>query len=152
VRDAALALCGAKAFCDPQRVAELDAATDPGLRFALDIALRALLWAPPAGTSPSEVARRLGSAELRAKFSQGELRSHPTELIARHAAELVRRHNGPASAVEGWFALSMELCEQPAAGHTLRQFRAFTHRLATEPEFVQDGAPGSVFNPTFEYR
>ncbi|HLL06655.1 MAG TPA: hypothetical protein VK539_39145 [Myxococcaceae bacterium] len=151
-RDAALALCGARALCDPQRVATFDAATDPGLRFALDIALRALLWAPPAGTSPAEVARRLGSAELRAKFSRGELRSHPTELIARHAAELLRRYNGPADAIEGWFALSMELCEQPAAGHTQRQFRAFTHRLAAEPGFVSDGAPGSVLNPTFEYR
>lgn len=152
VRDAALALCGARAFCDPQRVATFDAATDPGLRFALDIALRALLWAPPAGTSPAEVAQRLGSAELRAKFSRGELRSHPTELIARHAAELLRRHNGPTAAIAGWFALSMELCEQPAAGHTQRQFRAFTHRLAAEPGFVSDGAPGSALNPTFEYR
>ncbi|HYV43833.1 MAG TPA: hypothetical protein VFA20_03185 [Myxococcaceae bacterium] len=150
----ALSLCGAMALCDPLRVAALQVTKDPGLRFALDIALRALLWAPPAEWPPVKVAEQLCSQALREQLSRGELRSHPTELIARHAAELVRRHHGPAEEVSVWFALSIELSDHPGAGHTQRQLAAFTRRLDASPTFVRDDedAPGSMFNPTFEYR
>ncbi|MCE7894058.1 MAG: hypothetical protein DYH12_30895, partial [Sorangiineae bacterium PRO1] len=73
-------------------------------------------------------------------------RTHPSELLARHAAEL---SEGAARAA--WLALSLELTDAAPEGSTLRRFSAFTRGL-------QGGAPvaeavaGSELAPTFEYR
>ncbi|HEY8210251.1 MAG TPA: hypothetical protein VIG99_22355 [Myxococcaceae bacterium] len=150
--EAALSLCGALVFFNPHEVAVFRAAGDPGGRLALDIAVRALLWAPPEGSSPAEVVQRLRTSDLRQQLSVGEPRSLPTGLLARHVAELLRRYNHPTEAVSGWFALSVELCGSVAAGDAQRSFAAFTERLAKDPGFRGDGAPGSVLNPTFEHR
>ncbi len=128
--------------------------SDLGQRFLLDIILRAVLWAPDLLDLPSQAwanaLRAQGESSLLSLLSTGTRRSHPTELIARHAGELARRF-GDEDTAQRWFALSSTLCEESADG-TLRRFLVFTLGLATSPASVPVGPSGSVGNPTFEYR
>jgi len=142
-------------------LAEIGALHDPGqaiaairadgsVRFRLDVLLRGLLWARP--VPGAEVAAKwlkelnLGRrGTLFALLSSGEYVSHPTELIARHAGELAH-----GEARNDWFDLSLRHSEHATEG-TIRAMGRFTAHLrdgASEPV----GPPGSVGNPTFEYR
>lgn len=141
-------VCGARFDRPREVVTRLDAA--PGERFALDRLLRALLWARSAVRAPLARAWREHLAEGRDSVLFKALalrhRTHPSELLARHAAEL---SEGAARAA--WLALSLELTDAAPEGSTLRRFSAFTRGL-------QGGAPvaeavaGSELAPTFEYR
>jgi hypothetical protein len=74
------------------------------------------------------------------------MRSHPSELIARHLGELA----SPPDARKSWFELSLELSENAPAGGTIHRFGAFTRRLLSNEGPL--GPVGCVTNPTFEYR
>lgn len=128
--------------------------TDAAARFAVDLILRALLWVKPlelARTDDWERALRdTSERSLLAVLSSGELRSHPTELIARHAGELLLRSRG-SEAAEPWFALSRAICLDAPGDSELRRCALFTERLQKEPS-LQAGPLGSVMNPSFEYR
>ncbi|RKI74846.1 hypothetical protein D7X55_01315 [Corallococcus sp. AB049A] len=126
---------------------------EPGMRFTLDLILRALLWAPgcvPRGDWPGVLEER-GPKSLFGVLASGTLRSHPSELIARHAGELLARHDRPSAARE-WFGLSCELCQGASEGSALRRLGVFTERLATSSCAVPEGPLGSLLNPSFEYR
>jgi hypothetical protein len=127
--------------------------TNPGDRFALDLLLRTLLWAPDA---ISDTARASWLAEI-GKAPGGQLypllemqRSHPTDLIARHAGELLARSPSTTAAARLWFELSLAVSERAPEG-TLRRFSACTRALASGAVTLS-GVPGSILNPTFEYR
>jgi hypothetical protein len=147
---AALALCGADAFArGPANAPDLNA--NPGARFAFDIALRALLWAPKPPFPADRFLSWLSDAEFTASWTRGALRSHPSELMARHGAELTRaRKMNKASQL--LFDLSLDLCSAAAPDSTLARFIPFTQRLRDDPTFQGEGPLGSVLNPSFEYR
>lgn len=149
---AALSLSGLARTPGPKSVVTL-LETGPGGRFAFDALLRALLWAPDAFDADL---KRAWETDV-AKAPEGRTfsllvtqLSHPTELVARHAAELVRSSGGPDRAANAWFELSLRATpEQDAA--TAERTHAFTRALfSREPLPV---APrGSVMNPAFEDR
>jgi hypothetical protein len=147
-----LARAGVEELRKPKEAARL-IAHDAGMRFTLDLVLRALLWAPAVVSAEgwSEPLRDRGPKSLFRTLSSGELRSHPTELIARHAGELLARHGAQAEAQE-WFSLSLELCEATPVGSVLRRFMPFTRRLANGSAAPAQGRLGSILNPSFEYR
>lgn len=126
----------------------------PAVRFALDVLLRAALWAPEVVPEQArhhlvDVFRRGARSDLHEVLSSGDCRSHPTELLARHAGELIR----PIASEEAraWFDLSIALSDEAPAGSTLRAFAPFTRALA-EGRAPIDAPPNTPMNPTFEYR
>lgn len=137
----ALALCGPTLLPDD---AEDRIRETPAARFLLDLLLRTALWTQYAREDWLRALEATGKRSLHARLSAGELRSHPTELIARHAAELV----GGESA-RRWFALSRAICDEAPSG-TMRRFALFTAHISAgrRPE----GALGAILNPTFEFR
>ena len=147
--EAAWAIAGIAALYDP-RAAVAAIQAEKSARFRLDVLFRGLLWAPK--VVGAEVAERW-TRELRtgsrgvlfALLSSGDYVSHPTELIARHAGELVA---GPAAM--DWFGMSIRQSAQSADG-TIRVFGEFTAGLRDGTKSTS-GTPGSVLNPTFEYR
>lgn len=150
VLEAALRLCGAEALVRGQSLPDLRA--QPAARFALDIALRALLWAPHVPFGAKSLLAQLARPEFVTTLSRGTLRSHPSELLARHAAELLRRHDGPSEVITELFKLSRTLCAEHPAASTLGRLGRFTAKLHEDPSFEYEGPAGSVFNPNFEYR
>ena len=121
-------------------------------RFALDLALRAALWAPGAVRTKGSWRKALAEVGPKSLLAQLETRrTHPTELIARHAGELLRAAGDDAAAGR-WFALSVTLSEEAPPGSAIERFGAFTRRLADGQG--RDGAApfGSIENPSFEYR
>ncbi len=76
-------------------------------------------------------------------------RSHPTELLARHAGEFLLR-TGHHEAAAPWFALGVALGR--AGGPTLQRFADFTEHLAQGRGADRSAPLGSVRNPTTEYR
>jgi hypothetical protein len=148
--EAALRLCGAEALARGKSLPDLQA--HPAARFALDIALRALLWAPQVPFEAKPLLAQLARPEFVATLSRGTLRSHPSELLARHAAEVLRRHDGPSEVITQLFRLSRTLCEEHPASSTLGRLGRFTAKLHEAPTFQYEGPVGSVFNPNFEYR
>jgi hypothetical protein len=146
-----LRLSGAEALRDAARL-ETALESDPAQRFALELLLRQLLWAPH--VSDAGVDRALidsfgrgASGPLYTKLRS--LRSHPTEMIARHVGELLRIHQRGAKAVQSWFELSLELTAASPMP-TLQRLAAFTSWL--QQGGAAEGPPGSLRNPTFEYR
>ncbi|MEP7122434.1 MAG: hypothetical protein ABJE95_16050 [Byssovorax sp.] len=125
-------------------------------RFLVDLLLRALrLGALLPGLSREAWAislRKLGEDSLFGTLSRGEYRSHPSELVARHAGEVLRV-SGDEAGAERWFELSAALSEggSPEDG-TLRRFTPFTRRLAQDPNFTCHDLVGEIMNPPFEYR
>jgi hypothetical protein len=118
---------------------------DPAERFLLDVLLRAqAAGVPVPGLDPGSWRQALCERELFTALSEGP-GTHPTELIARHAWEVVR-HDPPAAS--RWLDLSLRVAR--AGGPTLRRFALFTEALARGE--APRGPAGSVFNPTFEYR
>lgn len=146
-----LALSLAGADLEP-RVAEKLLASDSGARFAVDIVLRAILWAP--GSREAEPRWRKALAEDGKDSLYARLvdqRSHPTELIARHAGELLLR-GGDEPGAKRWFDLSLALSDGAPTDSAIRRFGTFT-RLVASGGGVPAGAPlGSTENPSFEYR
>ncbi|GMU06521.1 hypothetical protein [Corallococcus caeni] len=126
---------------------------EANMRFVLDLILRSLLWAP--GCVPSEgwtdVLCDQSPKSLFSTLSSGELRSHPTELIARHAGEWLSRQQLHAEA-RGWFTLSREVCLHSTEGSVLRRLLPFTSWLAEMRADRPQARPGSILNPSFEYR
>lgn len=119
-------------------------------RFALDILLRQLRWnvAPGRKTASIPLLADAGAKNSKLFTFLTTQRSHPTELIARHIGELLLRDNH-ASAADRWFQLSVELTIDKGET-TLGRFTPFTEALREGR--AADGPPGSVLNPTFEYR
>ncbi len=143
-------LSGASALGDPAATLEALKA-DAGNRFALDLLLRQLLWEVPVSEQQAHesLLDSLSACEKSPLFCWlRDQRSHPTELIARHAAELLRAHGRSDKAVEAWFELSLALTEN--APGTLGRFAVFTRVLKGRGS--ADGPSGSVLNPCFEYR
>lgn len=146
---AALELAEARGATQPTNIAE-QVRKNPALRFTIDALLRVMLWVPDAVDGDERAAwqKLVGQgrhASLFEALARGELRSHPSELLARHAGELAR-----GEARRDWLTLSIELSEEATDG-TIRNLTPFTRALFEE--HVQAEAPmGSVENPTFEYR
>ncbi|HEU5075297.1 MAG TPA: hypothetical protein VFU02_14000 [Polyangiaceae bacterium] len=152
-----LDLSGATPLGDP-KVAVSSMLADPTQRFAFDILLRRLSWHAPgdAGTRYRSLLDDLRSGEGSTLYRLlRELRSHPTELIARHCGELLRRHGFDSRTYNLWFDLSLTLSEAEP-GTTLARMGLYTRRLrdraASEGGAANEGGAGSILNPTFEYR
>lgn len=125
---------------------------NPAARFSLDLWLRTLLWTDLG----DEQLRAVWKAEL-GKGPRGRLfpllesqRTHPTELVARHAGELLLADHENRTAAGEWFALSLAVSASSPEG-TLTRFAAFTQALASRAE-LPEAPSGSLLNPTFEYR
>jgi hypothetical protein len=151
---AALTLAGVRSLSTPK--AALGAlVTNPAARFGIDLILRALAWnAGLDGLRPDDwrnALRKSGESSLFGMLSTGEFRSHPTELIARHAAELLRA-GGDEPAAQRWFELALALSREAAPGSTIARFAPFVAALASDPSFTGQGPEGCWLNPTFEYR
>jgi hypothetical protein len=145
---AAMKLAGCNELEDPGACASA-VQRNPGVRFALDLVLRQLLWTDADARQLEKWKRALkrdGSDSLLNALSAPELHTHPSELIARHAAELLE---GDAAA-SNWFELSLAISDASAPGSTLRRFGEFTRQLQATAKYV--GPHGCVTNPSFEYR
>lgn len=145
-----LELAGTSTLTDPIAVLEAFRA-DAGSRFGFDLLLRQLLWDVPVSEQHAHASLldALGGREASPLFRLlRDQRSHPTELIARHAAELLRVHRRREKDIAAWFELSLALTEN--APGTLGRFALFTRVLKDGGS--ADGPSGSVLNPCFEYR
>jgi hypothetical protein len=143
---AALDLAGCSELDDPGACASLVQRT-PATRFALDLVLRKLLWTVVEARERDRWTRALereGPNSLLHALSTPELHTHPTELIGRHAAELL----GPGAGASRWLALSVAVSNAAPDGSTIRRFGEFTARVFESPT----GPVGCVTNPSFEYR
>ncbi len=78
-------------------------------------------------------------------------RSHPTELVARHAAEVLRKAGAAEAAVRAWFELSLAVSDSAPEG-TMRRLGTFTRALAEGSVLTTSAPYGSLLNPSFEYR
>jgi hypothetical protein len=144
-----LALAGAD--FEPRAAAKALAA-DSAIRFAIDLVLRALLWAPDAVKGAARWLQAVGEPGkdgLHALLS--ELRSHPTELLARHAGEVVLQSGDEAGARQ-WFDLSLQLSAEAPPDSAIARFGEFTRLIAAGAVGVAAQPAGSIANPTFEYR
>jgi hypothetical protein len=126
-------------------------------RFAIDAVLRVALWSPASLTPETVsawarvlVADKRGSL-LEALSSGLMASSHPTELLARHAGELCRSR-GDSNAADRWFRLALEACSAAPEGSLIRKLARLTEAIRTNPTFISTDPPGTVLNPTFEYR
>lgn len=132
----------------------VEAIKDFGPRFQLDLVLKTLLWTqdPAAfGCSVDAWVKALsngGNASILQLMAK-QMRSHPTELVARHAAELLEIAGGHDEMVRSWLDLSIAISEE--GDTTMRQLAVFSRRLRDETA-APDAPPGSVDNPSFEYR
>ncbi len=151
----ALDLAGCQALRTPKRAFEKISEAS-AQRFLLDLWLRRLLWSRDVDderqSSWISGLAAAGADSLFSLLSRGELRSHPTELIARHAGELLLKHGEHERAI-AWFGLSIEICESSPVG-TMRRFALFTKLLAdgSEGPSAQLANQGSILAPSFEYR
>lgn len=142
---AAMRLAGCGELEDPGTVAGR-VAKDFGARFALDLVLRQLLWTVEEDRRRDKWMRALrkdGDQSLLHALSATELRTHPTELISRHAGELL----GSDPAAQRWFELSLAISDAAPSG-TIRRFGELTRRLPGKAS----GPHGCLSNPSFEYR
>jgi hypothetical protein len=150
-RAIAASLERAGAELEPHRAAKLTADA-PAVRFTVDLVARAMLWAPAVVKHAPrwrEATLERGSGTLYEVLSTQ--RSHPTELVARHLAELARSI-GDESAAADWFRLSLAVSNEAEPGSAIARFWVFTRILADNAVRPTDEPPGSLGNPTFEYR
>jgi hypothetical protein len=75
--------------------------------------------------------------------------SHPTDLISRHAGEILSAEGFQSEAVR-WFDLGIEVGER--GGDTMKKIAAFTRRLKNGEGPDLTAPVGSVNNPSYEYR
>jgi len=133
----------------PSAFARRLAAGDLGSRFTVDLLLKAMVAgiAVP-GATPREWADAL-SDEQGLLASLARVRTHPTELIARHAGELLhaadRRERSAA-----WLTLGIEVGRE--GGGALQRIARFTELLAGTAAAPAGAPRGSIFNPCYEYR
>lgn len=123
----------------------------PGQRFQLDILVRTLLWAPETATQLGLVAA-FWREQCRTKAMQDSvrgLRTHPSELLARHIGELLQSAALKGDAVV-WYGIATDLGRQAPAGSTLARLLPFTELLSRGGTGV--GPLNTLENPTFEYR
>lgn len=148
----ALTLAGARPLWDPARAAEL-VAQAAGQRFNLDLLLRAMLWSPASAPPRVSWQKALRSKQAGALFGVLEAgpRSHPTELVARHAAEVLLLAPEGVQDAARWFDLAAAVTAEVTSG-SLAQFGTFTRRLRDGRGPDVSAPPGSIENPTFEYR
>lgn len=145
ILDAAMRLAGGGELDDPGSVAAM-VSKQPATRFALDLVLRRMLWTREDDRRRDSWLRALrkeGDQSLFHALAASELRTHPTELIARHAGELL----GDEPAAQRWFELSLAVSGAAPSG-TIRRFGDFTRRLPR----LASGPHGCLTNPSFEYR
>jgi hypothetical protein len=127
------------------------AGEDKAFRFTVNLLLKTLahgLSMPGLDRDPwaaALAAEGIGSwlEEVRA------LRSRPTELLARHAAELLRV-SGEELAAGRWFALGVEIGRE--GGATMQRLAVFTERLWRGADEDPTAPRGSVLRPSYEYR
>ncbi len=146
----ALELVGVSLADSPREWAK-SVRTAPWRRFGLDALLRVALWLPQTLDRDrlEKLLRSLAKdAELLGALFDGELRSHPSELLGRHAGELLLTRDPDRA--RAWLAQSVALSGEATDG-TIRAFGRFTERLR-DGQGPTDDPPGSVLNPTFEYR
>ena len=146
----ALRLAGSDDLRTPEAFVREALPGDAGLRFGIDGLLRCLLWAsvavePRVSAAWSKYLALGKQCDLFRQLSES-VRSHPSELIARHAGELVK-----GDARRDWLDLSIQLSSDAAAGATLNRFAAFTKALCDATDVSGEPA-GSELQPTFEYR
>jgi hypothetical protein len=124
---------------------------DDGFRFLLNVLLKALAFGlTPTGVDQELWAEALSSTGDESAFSSiARLRSHPSELLARHAGEVLSRWDRPAEAAR-WLDLSVKVGR--SGEETMRRLAQFTERLANGDGADLRAPRGSVFNPCFEYR
>jgi len=142
----------ASAFVNPA-TARQEAERNKGWRFQIDVVLRSMLWAPESPWLGDWTARWMEALEARGASSLFEFlatacRSHPTELIARHAGELMQGA-GASAAAQSWFDLGIEVAREGGPG--LQRLAKLTERLRSG-QHAAEGPLGSLFNPNFEYR
>ena len=76
-------------------------------------------------------------------------RSHPTELIGRHAGEVLQR-GGHAAEAQRWFTLSVQVAA--AGGPALQRTAVFTNLLAQHGAQAATGPRGCLTNPCYAQR
>jgi hypothetical protein len=121
------------------------------VRFAINVWVKALNLPLP----DLDAARLVWTAALR-DGGEGSLfrvlalvPSHPVDLIARHAGELLAAASASKEA-RRWFDLGIAVGRR--GGSTMRRLGRFTERLADGWGPDASAPRGSVFNPSFEYR
>ncbi len=152
--EAAMSLARVEVIRTPRAVPDV-VRERPAARFALDVLLRAMRW----GVASAAVDRdawltalaRDDDKSILLALSGGELRSHPTELVARHAGELLSL-NGRTDAARRWFDLSLAISDAAPRGSAIARFGGFTRRLAEGVATPETGPLGGILHPTFEYR
>lgn len=153
--DPAFELAGCRALRTPNKaLAKIE--DDAASRFALDLWLKRILWCRDLGDEQqTRWIEGLAATQAKSLFSllsSGELRSHPTELIGRHAGEVLLLH-GETKSARAWLDLSIELCSTSPDG-TMQRFADFTRLLIDGDDRHPTHAahPGSSLKPSFEYR
>lgn len=133
----------------PEYFATRLAAGDLASRFALNVLLKAI-------ASRLEVWNVDTSAWIASLTAEGSgtlydllcrMRSHPTELVARHAAEVLKSSDLPQAAAR-WFELGISVGRE--GGQTLERLAQFTEHLALGR--APSGPRGAILNPCYEYR
>ncbi|MCA9644186.1 MAG: hypothetical protein KC492_26010 [Myxococcales bacterium] len=123
-------------------------AEDFGFRFTLDILLKTLATGVALdGTSHSDWQEALLGDELFDLLTVQ--RSHPTELIGRHAGEVLQR-GGHAAEAQRWFTLSVQVAA--AGGSALQRTAVFTNLLAQHGAQAATGPRGCLTNPCYAQR
>jgi hypothetical protein len=124
---------------------------DAAFRFSANVILKALAAGYEIEDCPAEewvdALRATGSRSLLGLLRS--IGSHPTELVARHAAELLLRF-GARDAATRWFDLGIGTAMQ--GGATMQRLGRFTERLSHGYGPDQTAPRGSVDNPCYEYR
>jgi|GEM_PF-2246772 len=124
---------------------------NPGICFSMDLLLKALLAnASVEGVDLDKWHIGLSDGKKDGLFQIfSGMHSHPTELIGRHAGELLRKTKNETMARQ-WFELGILVGNK--GGETMQRLAMFTKRLldGKGPDLKQP--IGSIFNPNFEYR
>ncbi|MCB9609784.1 MAG: hypothetical protein H6716_24540 [Polyangiaceae bacterium] len=121
---------------------------DFGFRFTLDIVLKTLAAGVALhGTSAAEWQEALMGDDLFGLLAVQ--RSHPTELIGRHAGEVLQRA-GHAAEAQRWFTLSVQVAA--AGGSALQRTAVFTNLLAQHGAQAATGPRGCLTNPCYAQR
>jgi tetratricopeptide (TPR) repeat protein len=135
----------------PEKITQSIRDGNLALRFSLDLLLKAMM---------ADVALEgMDRGKWRDAFIDNKegglfrtlsgLHSHPTELVGRHAGELLRKL-GNEDAARQWFELGIVVGEK--GGDTMQRLALFTRRLLDGKGPDLATPIGSVFNPNFEYR
>jgi hypothetical protein len=143
-------MLGLEGFRDPVR-GLMQVRKGMSERFGLDLVFRILLWGGQRVGGCFSRAEWVGELNLGKKsklygvLSAGENRSHPSELVSRHAGEIATK----VEARREWLELSEQLCAEAPEG-TIRKMGEFSRWLREGN--VEEGEAGGGRNPGYEYR